>query len=143
MALVFIEYAPEHDLDRYFEYWQRLVRSKPNKIEQLKLFTSWRIALALRKATPFKDTADEIMVDSQALQDAMNRDIQPERPTKAPRQTEQPWLDRRGGRGRGHGKGKEWQQYRSYTKGGDKGNGRGRRKRSRTVARTALPPPIR
>ncbi|CAE7156089.1 unnamed protein product, partial [Symbiodinium necroappetens] len=131
MALIFIEYAPEHDLDRYFEYWQRLVRSKPNKIEQLKLHwenTSWRIALALRKATPFKEIADEIIVDSQALQDAMNRDIQPERPTKAPRQTEQPWLDRRGGRGRGHGKGKDWQPYRSYTKGGDKGNGRGRGK---------------
>ena len=131
MALIFIEYAPEHDLDRYFEYWQCLVRSKPNKIEQLKLHwenTSWRIALALRKATPFKDIADEIIVDSQALQDAMNRDIQPERPTKAPRQTEQPWLDRRTGRGRGQGKGKDWQPYRSYTKGGEKGNGRGRGK---------------
>ncbi|CAE7617397.1 Dnmt3a, partial [Symbiodinium sp. CCMP2456] len=85
MALIFVEYAPEHELDKYFEWWQRLVRSRPNKIEQLKIHwenTSWRIALALRKSTPFHDVASEIMIDSQSLQETMSREVAVERPTK-------------------------------------------------------------
>ena len=64
VALIFIEYAPENEIDDYFSWWHRLVRSRPNKTDQLKLHwenTSWRIALALRKKTPFKDIASEIM----------------------------------------------------------------------------------
>ncbi|CAE7232002.1 DNMT3A [Symbiodinium sp. CCMP2456] len=78
MALVFVEYAPEHELDKYFEWWQRLVRSRPNKIEQLKIHwenTAWRIALALRKSTPFNDVASEIMTDSQSLQETMSKEV--------------------------------------------------------------------
>ena len=35
VALIFIEYAPESDIDDYFAWWHRLVRSRPNKIDQL------------------------------------------------------------------------------------------------------------
>ncbi|CAE7199832.1 kanC [Symbiodinium sp. CCMP2592] len=91
VALIFIEYAPESDIDEYFSWWQRLVRSRPNKIDQLKIHwenTSWRIALALRKKQPFRDIAHEIMADSQLLQEAMSTEAQPDRPARAPKNTD-------------------------------------------------------
>ncbi|OLP97158.1 hypothetical protein AK812_SmicGene20492 [Symbiodinium microadriaticum] len=52
----FIEYAPEHEIDLYFE-WRHT-----------------HTAAALRKKTPlaFKDIAAEIMVNSQSLQDTVS-----------------------------------------------------------------------
>ena len=133
VALIFIEYAPESDIDDYFAWWHRLVRSRPNKIDQLKLHwenTSWRIALALRKKTPFKDIAKEIMNDNQLLQEAMNAEIPPERPTKTHRGLDLPWTDQQRG-GKGKGKGKSWSKQqrwgdKSEHKGNSKGGGKGR-----------------
>ncbi|CAE7533633.1 unnamed protein product [Symbiodinium sp. CCMP2592] len=128
VALIFIEYAPESDIDEYFSWWQRLVRSRPNKIDQLKIHwenTSWRIALALRKKQPFRDIAHEIMADSQLLQEAMSTEVQPDRPARAPRNTETPWHDiPRGGRGRGKGRNGKGQQ-RWWERSEGKGNGKG------------------
>ena len=133
VALIFIEYAPESDIDDYFAWWHRLVRSRPNKIDQLKLHwenTSWRIALALRKKTPFKDIAKEIMNDNQLLQEAMNAEIPPERPTKTHRGLDLPWTDQQRG-GKGKGKGKSWSKQqrwgdKSEHKGNSKSGGKGR-----------------
>ena len=133
VALIFIEYAPESDIDDYFAWWHRLVRSRPNKIDQLKLHwenTSWRIALALRKKTPFKDIAKEIMNDNQLLQEAMNAEIPPERPTKTHRGRESQWADQQRG-GKGKGKGKPWSKQQCWVdksehKGNSKRGGKGR-----------------
>ncbi|CAE7252603.1 unnamed protein product [Symbiodinium sp. CCMP2456] len=129
MALVFVEYAPDHELDKYFEWWQRLVRSRPNKIEQLKVHwenTSWRIALALRKSTPFHDSTTSPPRSWSTASHFRNKEVAVERPTKAPRSFEQPWPDRRGGRGgKGQQQGRDWQPYRP-SKGNGKGWGRGR-----------------
>ena len=133
VALIFIEYAPESDIDDYFAWWHRLVRSRPNKIDQLKLHwenTSWRIALSLRKKTPFKDIAKEIMNDNQLLQEAMNAEIPPERPTKTHRGLDLQWTDQQRG-GKGKGKGKSWSKQqrwgdKSEHKGNSKGGGKGR-----------------
>ena len=78
---------PENEIDD-FAWWHRLVRSRANKIDQLKVHwenTSWRIVLALRKKTPFKDIASEIMTDNQLLQEAMNTEVPTDRPPKTPR----------------------------------------------------------
>ena len=109
------------------------MRSRPNKIDQLKLHwenTSWRIALALREKTPFKDIAEEIMNDNQLLQEAMNAEIPPERPTKTHRGLDLPWTDQQRG-GKGKGKGKSWSKQqrwgdKSEHKGNSKGGGKGR-----------------
>ena len=116
VALIFIEYVPESDIDDYFAWWHRLVRSRPNKIDQLKLHwenTSWRIALALRKKMPFKDIAKEIMNDNQLLQEAMNAEIPPERPTKTHRGLDSQWADQQRG-GKGKGKGKSWSKQQRW-----------------------------
>ena len=110
VALIFIEYAPENRIDDYFAWWHRLARSRPNKIDQLKIHwqnTSWRIALALRKKTPFKEVAGAIMADNQLLQEAMNTEVPPERPSKPTRTIDTPWTEQtRGGKGRG--KNRQW-----------------------------------
>ena len=88
VALIFIGHAPENEIDDSFAWWHRLVRTRPNKIDQLKVHwenTSWRIVLALRKKTPFKDIASEIMTDNQLLQEAMNTEVPTDRPPKTPR----------------------------------------------------------
>ena len=85
-AWILVEMASERAVVAYCDWFARQVRSRPAKIDQLRVYwesASWRLAFELRAKNSFQRITEEIMGDTQALQDALNREVQPERPASA------------------------------------------------------------
>ena len=100
-AWILVEMASERAVVAHFDWFARQVRSRPAKIDQLRVYwesASWRLAFELRAKNSFQHITEEIMGDTQALQDALNREVQPERPRrrKGRRQAPCRWQGRRG-----------------------------------------------
>ena len=76
-AWLLVEIAPEKSVSAFLEWFGRVVRARPLKLEQLRVWesTSWRLALGLRARVSFADMTSEIMQDTQPVQDALNREI--------------------------------------------------------------------
>ena len=99
--MMLVEMGSEAAVGRYFDWFERQVRSRPHKLEQLRVYwetTSWRIALALRAKQSFKTVTEDIILDNQALQDAISKEFVPAE--KFGRQLRGQW------EGKGKGKGK-------------------------------------
>ena len=83
--------ASERAVVAYCDWFARQVRSRPAKIDQLRVYwesASWRLAFELRAKNSFQHITEEIMGDTQALQDALNREVQAERPRKRTNKTD-------------------------------------------------------
>ena len=62
-AWLLVEFAPEKSVSAFLEWFGRVVRARPLKLEQLRVFweaTSWRLALGLRARVSFADMTSEI-----------------------------------------------------------------------------------
>ena len=84
-AYLLVGIGKEQAVDVYVDWWIRQVRSRQQKLDQLRVYwevTSWKIAIALRTKIPFEDVTSDLMKDTQALQDAMAREIPIEKITK-------------------------------------------------------------
>ncbi|CAE7699540.1 unnamed protein product, partial [Symbiodinium sp. KB8] len=78
LLLILVEMGSEASVERYFNWFEKQVRSRPHKLEQLRVYwesTSWRIALALRAKQSFKAIVEEIIHDNQSLQDALSKEF--------------------------------------------------------------------
>ena len=84
-ALILIELGPEKDICQYIDWFGKQARSRPQRIEQLRVYwetCSWRVALALRSKETFEHAVRDIMLDTQSLQEAVNKEIAIEKPAK-------------------------------------------------------------
>ena len=55
-CLILVEYGAELAINRYFDWWGKQVRARPQRLEQLPMYwdvTAWRMALQLRSQTDF------------------------------------------------------------------------------------------
>ncbi|CAE7231016.1 unnamed protein product [Symbiodinium sp. CCMP2592] len=90
-AFILVEIGPEPAVCRYIDWWEKQVRARQHRLEQLKIFwdiAAWRIAMALRSKIDFATVTFEMINDNQALQDALNREV-------ATENYERRWSDRR------------------------------------------------
>ena len=81
----------ELDVQAYLAWWRALVRSKPQRLEQVKCFwveMSWKIALQMRHGKSFADLTSAVMKDQYSLQTALNRET-PVAPKKMPQPPKQ------------------------------------------------------
>ena len=83
-----------HELDivAYCAWWRTLVRSKPQRLEQVKCFwveMSWKIALQMRQGKDFAQLTAEVMKDQYSLQTALSRET-PAAPKKMPQAPSKP-----------------------------------------------------
>ena len=125
-AWILVEMASERAVVAYCDWFARQVRSRPAKIDQLRVYwesASWRLAFELRAKNSFQRITEEIMGDTQALQDALNREVQPERPRKRTNKTDYQVQSFKGkGAGsRPAGKGGEDRRWRPYDSSGNSG----------------------
>ena len=108
-----VEMGPEPAVHRYMEWWEKQVRARQSRLEQLKIYwdiTAWRVAMALRSKVDFATVTNEIINDNQALQDALSREVMTDKhaSTKAGKQETYRWEF-----ARGKGKGKHgWKDLR-------------------------------
>lgn len=78
-AMILIHLSDEEQINEWHSWCVSKARSRPNKLEQFKLFwaaASWRICLQLRAGKTFKEAAHEVMSDSDLFNDHMSRELQ-------------------------------------------------------------------
>ena len=83
-AFIFARWGPNAEVGDYFSFWEDLTRDNPSRFAQIRMYwkkASWEMAMALRSGKTFPQAAAEVTT-IQAKQDAMNRWVPPDRPTK-------------------------------------------------------------
>ena len=124
-ALIWAQYGNEADLEPWFEYFKKQVRLRGNVLDMVRSLydaCAWRVALAMRGGSKWREASIEVLADSQWIRDYMEH-FQPRKPDGQV-------TDRQGGAGGMKGSGKYDQGATSWGKGGkgggDKGGSRGR-----------------
>eukprot|EP00439_Symbiodinium_sp_Y106_P036493 s2038_g4.t1 len=66
--LILVAYGTESAIDRYFDWWDKQVRARPQRLEQLRMYrdmTAWRIAFQLRSHVDFGAMVSQIIEERQ------------------------------------------------------------------------------
>eukprot|EP00435_Cladocopium_sp_Y103_P035752 s1402_g9.t1 len=92
-CFILCKMGTEQSVHAFFDWMTRLVRSRPNKTDQLAQFwlsTSWKLALEMRAGKTFAETTAMLMKDFDAFTECMSREpTHIKKPSNAAPKTEQ------------------------------------------------------
>lgn len=83
-ATLLVQWGPEQDVHRFFDWMIQRVRSRPQKTEQLNSYyisCAWKIAMGMRDGQTYTFLTEQVMKDFDRFADFMSREDTPKKPT--------------------------------------------------------------
>ena len=77
-ALVLVRLSTEAEIKAWISWWRCLVRSKPQRLEQIKAYwieANWKLCLELRQGEEFGRVTKLIMAEQHSLQAALQKEL--------------------------------------------------------------------
>ena len=88
-ALILVHIGCEAEIKTWTNWWRSLIRSKPQKLEQIKAYwleANWKLCLELRQTGDFADITKTIISEQHALQSALQKELPAPMPKVKPQQ---------------------------------------------------------